>query len=107
MRDDGRRRARSPAAGKQVFARGDRYSRHGEDDMEIRKVGVVGAGTMGNGIAQAFATSGYDVVMRDIEQKFVDRGMSTIRKSLERLVSRNKISSEAKDAALGRIETTV
>ena len=46
--------------------------------MEIRNVGVVGAGTMGNGIAQAFATSGYDVVMRDIKQEFVDRGMSTI-----------------------------
>ena len=75
--------------------------------MEIRKVGVVGAGTMGNGIAQAFATSGYEVVMRDIEQKFVDRGVSTIRKSLERLVSRNKLSSEAKDTALGRIATTV
>src|SRR5512132_970988 len=75
--------------------------------MEIRKVGVVGAGTMGNGIAQAFATSGYDVVMRDIKQEFVDRGMSTIRKSLERLVSRNKISLEAKDTTLGRIKTTV
>ena len=69
--------------------------------MEIRKVGVVGAGTMGNGIAQAFATR-YDVVMRDIKQEFVDRGMSTIKKSLERLASRNKITSEAKDAALAR-----
>ena len=72
--------------------------------MEIRKVGVVGAGTMGNGIAQAFATSGYDVVMRDIKQEFVDRGMSTIKKSLERLASRNKITSEAKDAALARVK---
>src|SRR5512147_951520 len=67
---------------------------HGEDDMEISKVGVVGAGTMGNGIAQAFATSGYDVAMRDIKQEFVDRGMSTIKKSLERLASRNKITGE-------------
>jgi 3-hydroxybutyryl-CoA dehydrogenase len=75
--------------------------------MDIRKVGVVGAGTMGNGIAQAFATSGYDVVMRDIEQRFVDRGLSTIKKSLERLASRGKITAEAQDAALARIKTTV
>ena len=75
--------------------------------MEIRKVGVVGAGTMGNGIAQAFASAGYDVVMRDIKQEFVDRGMSTIKKSLERLASRNKITGEARDATLGRIKGTV
>jgi 3-hydroxybutyryl-CoA dehydrogenase len=75
--------------------------------MEIRKVGVVGAGTMGNGIAQAFASAGYEVVMRDIKQEFVDRGMSTIKKSLERLASRNKITGEAKDATLGRIKGTV
>jgi 3-hydroxybutyryl-CoA dehydrogenase len=80
---------------------------NGEDEMEIRKVGVVGAGTMGNGIAQAFATSGYEVAMRDIKQEFVDRGMSTIKKSLERLASRNKITTEAKDAALARVKGTV
>ena len=75
--------------------------------MEIRKVGVVGAGTMGNGIAQAFATAGYDVVMRDIKEEFVARGVSTIKKSLERMASRSKITAEAKDAALARITTTV
>ena len=75
--------------------------------MEIKTVGVVGAGTMGNGIAQAFATSGYDVVMRDIKQEFVDRGVSTIRKSLERMAARNKISADAKDAALARVKGTV
>ncbi|MDG4577033.1 MAG: 3-hydroxybutyryl-CoA dehydrogenase [Defluviicoccus sp.] len=74
--------------------------------MEIRKVGVVGAGTMGNGIAQVFATAGYNVVMRDIKDEFVARGLATIRKSLERMASRAKITPEAKDAALGRIETT-
>lgn len=74
--------------------------------MEIRKVGVVGAGTMGNGIAQVFATAGYNVIMRDIKDEFVARGLATIRKSLERMASRNKISVEAKDAALGRIQTT-
>lgn len=75
--------------------------------MDINKVGVVGAGTMGNGIAQAFAVAGYNVVMRDIKQEFVDRGVSTIRKSLERLASRNKITAEAKDASLARIIPTV
>ncbi|MFZ1415916.1 MAG: 3-hydroxybutyryl-CoA dehydrogenase [Defluviicoccus sp.] len=75
--------------------------------MEIRKVGVVGAGTMGNGIAQVFATAGYDVIMRDIKDEFVARGLATIRKSLERMVSRAKITSEAKDAALARIQTTI
>lgn len=74
--------------------------------MEIRKVGVVGAGTMGNGIAQVFATAGYNVIMRDIKDEFVARGLATIRKSLERMASRNKITVEAKDAALGRIQTT-
>ena len=75
--------------------------------MEIRKVGVVGAGTMGNGIAQVFATAGYDVIMRDIKDEFVARGLATIRKSLERMASRAKITPEAKDAALGRIQTTI
>lgn len=74
--------------------------------MDIRKVGVVGAGTMGNGIAQVFATAGYNVIMRDIKDEFVARGLATIRKSLERMASRAKITPEAKDAALGRIETT-
>ncbi|MBL8667025.1 MAG: 3-hydroxybutyryl-CoA dehydrogenase [Rhodospirillales bacterium] len=75
--------------------------------MEIKTVGVIGAGTMGNGIAQAFATSGYDVIMRDIKQEFVDRGVATIRKSLERMAARNKITNEAKDAALARVSGTV
>ncbi|MBK8176549.1 MAG: 3-hydroxybutyryl-CoA dehydrogenase [Rhodospirillales bacterium] len=75
--------------------------------MEISKVGVVGAGTMGNGITQAFAAAGFSVVMRDIKEEFVARGLGTIRKSLERLASRSKITTEAKDATLARIQTTV
>lgn len=75
--------------------------------MEIKTVGVVGAGTMGNGIAQAFATSGYNVIMRDIKQEFVDRGVTAIRKSLERMAARNKITAEAKDSALARVTGTV
>ena len=74
--------------------------------MEIQKVGVVGAGTMGNGIAQVFAVAGFDVVMRDIKDEFVKRGLVTIGKNLDRMVSRNKLSAEAKDAALSRIKPT-
>lgn len=74
--------------------------------MEIKKVGVIGAGTMGNGIAQVVAAAGYDVLMRDIKDEFVARGLATIRKSLERMVARNKLSAEARDATLGRVTTT-
>ena len=71
--------------------------------MEIRRVGVVGAGTMGNGIAHVFARSGYDVVLCDVEQRFLDRGLATMGKNLEREVAKNKISAGDKAAALGRI----
>lgn len=75
--------------------------------MNVRKIGVIGAGTMGNGIAQVFAIAGYDVIMRDIKQEFVDRGMATIAKNMERMVSRNKLSAEARDAAVARIRPTI
>ncbi len=71
--------------------------------MDIKTVGVVGAGTMGNGIAHVFAKSGYSVVLLDIEQRFVDRGLETIRKNLEREVAKAKLTSEQRDQALGRI----
>ena len=74
--------------------------------MEIRKVGVVGAGTMGNGIAQVFAASGYPVVMRDVGQEQVDRGMGAISKSLGRMVEKGKLGQDEADAAVGRITTT-
>src|SRR6056297_263186 len=65
----------------------------------IDSVGVVGAGTMGSGIAQVAAIAGYDVVMRDIEQEFVDSGFETIDGSLDSLVDSDKLSeSEASDA---------
>jgi 3-hydroxybutyryl-CoA dehydrogenase len=73
---------------------------------EIRQVGVLGAGTMGNGIAQAFAAAGYPVMMRDVKPEFLDRGMATIAKSLERLTARGKLPGEARDAALARIRPT-
>ena len=75
--------------------------------MDIRTVGVIGAGTMGNGIAHVFAKSEYNVVLVDVEQRFVDRGLDTIRKNLEREVSKSKLTSEQRDQALGRITTTV
>jgi 3-hydroxybutyryl-CoA dehydrogenase len=72
--------------------------------MEIRRVGVLGAGTMGNGIAHVFARSGYQVVLCDIEQRFLDRALETIGKNLDREVAKNKITSDDKAAALKRIE---
>jgi 3-hydroxybutyryl-CoA dehydrogenase len=87
-------------------AKAFRRDQRREDSMQVSTVGVVGAGTMGNGIAQAFAVAGYDVVMRDISEEFVQRGLNTIRKSLDRLAAREKITAEAKDAALSRIRTT-
>jgi 3-hydroxybutyryl-CoA dehydrogenase len=71
--------------------------------MDIRRVGVVGAGTMGNGIAHVFARAGHDVVLCDVEQRFLDRGIATITKNLDREVAKNKITAEAKAGALSRI----
>jgi 3-hydroxybutyryl-CoA dehydrogenase len=72
--------------------------------MDIKTVGVVGAGTMGNGIAHVFAKSGYSVVLLDVEQRFVDRGLDTIRKNLEREVAKGKLSAEQRDRALSGIK---
>ena len=74
--------------------------------MDIKAIGVVGAGTMGNGIAHVFAKSGYAVVLCDVEERFVQRALDTIGKNLEREASKGKITAEEKDAALGRIRTT-
>jgi len=71
--------------------------------MDIQRVGVVGAGTMGNGIAHVFARGGYGVVLCDVEQRFVERALETIGKNLEREVAKGRITAEAKAAALGRI----
>ncbi|WP_435551720.1 3-hydroxyacyl-CoA dehydrogenase family protein [Natrinema sp. CGMCC1.2065] len=76
-------------------------------DVEtIDRVGVVGAGTMGSGIAQVAATAGYDVVMRDVEQEFVDSGFETIDDSLGQLVSRDALTEDEADAARDRITGT-
>jgi 3-hydroxybutyryl-CoA dehydrogenase len=75
--------------------------------MSIQRVGVVGAGTMGNGIAHVFARSGHDVVLCDVEQKILDRALATIASNLDREVAKNKISALEKSGTLGRITTTV
>ncbi len=76
--------------------------------MEIKTVGVVGAGTMGNGIAQIAAhVGGLSVIMNDIKQEFVDRGLATIDKNLARLVAKERLTEEQKAAVMGRIKTSV
>jgi 3-hydroxybutyryl-CoA dehydrogenase len=75
--------------------------------MNIQRVGVIGAGTMGNGIAHVFARSGYSVVLCEVEQRFLDRGMETIGKNLDREVAKSKISAEDKAATLKRVEPAV
>ena len=71
--------------------------------MEIRKVTVVGAGTMGNGIAHTFAQSGYDVVLNDISRELVEKGLAMIGANLDRQIKRGATTGEGKDAALSRI----
>ena len=71
--------------------------------MQIKRVGVVGAGTMGNGIAHVFARSGYEVSLCDVEQRFLDRALDTIAKNLARETSKGKITVEQEKAALERI----
>jgi len=75
--------------------------------MNIQRVGVLGAGTMGNGIAHVLARGGYSVVLCDVERRFLDRGLETIGKNLDRELAKNKITAEDKPAALQRIEPVV
>ena len=72
----------------------------------IRTVGVLGAGTMGNGIAHVFARSGYNVILRDVETRFLDSAVETISKNLDREVKKGKIPEVDKPRVLGRIYTT-
>jgi 3-hydroxybutyryl-CoA dehydrogenase len=73
------------------------------ETMNVQKVGVVGAGTMGNGIAHVFARAGYEVVLCDVEQAFLDRALAAISKNMDREVAKGKGSAEDKRAALQRI----
>ena len=69
----------------------------------IKTVAVLGAGTMGNGIAHVFARAGYRVILRDVEKRFLDRGLETISKNLDREIKKGKITAADKSAALARI----
>lgn len=75
--------------------------------MDIKSIGVVGAGQMGNGIAHVMALAGYEVLMNDISQDALDAAVALIDKNLTRQVSREKISQSDKDATMGRIKTTL
>ncbi len=74
--------------------------------MGIKKIGVCGAGTMGNGIAHVFAQAGFDVVLRDIKMEFVERGINTISKNLQRGVDKGRMTADEKQAVLDRITAT-
>ncbi len=73
---------------------------------DIKNVAVIGAGTMGNGIAQVFAMAGYRVSLVDIDQKFLDRALATIGKSLDRMIKKEKITEADKSTVLERIKTS-
>ncbi len=72
--------------------------------MNDNRVMVIGAGTMGSGIAQVFAAKGYEVLMVDVTEDMLERGLKTIAKSLDRLIKKEKISEADKDAIMGRID---
>jgi len=74
---------------------------------DIKKIAVMGAGDMGHGIAEVALLAGYKVAMRDIEQRFIDKGFSRIKESLDKLVEKQKITEENKKAMLGNIQTFV
>jgi 3-hydroxybutyryl-CoA dehydrogenase len=75
--------------------------------MEIKTIGVVGAGQMGNGIVQVASHSGFKVVMSDIADSFIQKGMNTISKNLDRMVEKGKIPSQTKNEIMGRIKGTI
>ena len=74
--------------------------------MAIKTIGVIGAGTMGNGIAQGFAQAGFTVRLIDIAQPMLDRARAAIEKSLKRFVDKGRLTADARDATLGRLTTT-
>lgn len=76
----------------------------GDEQNGMATVGVVGAGTMGSGIAETFAAAGYDVVLVDTTDEFLDRGLQRITSALDRLVEKERLSGENRDAVLARIE---
>jgi 3-hydroxybutyryl-CoA dehydrogenase len=79
----------------------------GDDRNSMASVGVIGAGTMGSGIAEVFAQAGYDVVLVDTSDEFLDRGLKRITSGLDKLVDRERLTSEKRDAILSRIEGSI
>jgi 3-hydroxybutyryl-CoA dehydrogenase len=75
--------------------------------MTIETIGIIGAGTMGNGIAHVCAKAGFSVILVEVEQRFLDRGLATITKNLAREVEKGKLASAERDAALARIQGTL
>lgn len=75
--------------------------------MDIKKICVLGAGLMGNGIAQVCAQTGHEVTLRDIEQRFIDGGMNNIRKNLNREVEKGRMTQDQMNAVIGRIKPTL
>jgi len=74
--------------------------------MNIKTIGIIGAGTMGNGIAQAFAAKGYDVIMQDIAEPALAKGLATVSGSMDRLIKKGALTEEAKKTTLSHIRTT-
>ena len=74
--------------------------------MKIKTIGLVGAGTMGSGISQTCSLHGYEIIMHDVSTELMDRGLDGIRKSLARLVNKNKLSDQESDEVIDRIKTT-
>ena len=74
---------------------------------DIKTIAVMGAGTMGNGIAHVFARAGYKVILRDVEQRFLDRGMETIAKNLDREIKKGKIAEAEKGSVLRRLQPVI
>ncbi|MDA8406897.1 MAG: 3-hydroxyacyl-CoA dehydrogenase NAD-binding domain-containing protein, partial [Deltaproteobacteria bacterium] len=75
--------------------------------MGVNVFGVVGAGQMGNGIAHVAAASGLEVIMNDVKQEFVDKGLKTIEKNLDRAILKGKMTADEKSTILGRIKPSV
>ncbi|MGK0272404.1 MAG: 3-hydroxybutyryl-CoA dehydrogenase [Cocleimonas sp.] len=75
--------------------------------MQIKTIGVVGAGTMGNGIAQVFAASNFDVILQDINEDQLEKGIATISNSLDRLIKKEKVTEEYKQKTLSNIKTNI
>ncbi|MBT4363405.1 MAG: 3-hydroxybutyryl-CoA dehydrogenase [Desulfobacterales bacterium] len=73
----------------------------------MTRIGVIGAGIMGSGIAQVCAQAGYEVIIRDIEERFVEKGLQAIRDSLDRMVEKEKLVREEAEAVMGRIKGTI